>query len=78
MSVLKLKQVRKYLAKKIQKWKGGMIFLKVELSKSFWIFESLNLSFLCFIHTLEIFTLHADMYSFLNKQVGFSFILFHE
>lgn len=78
MSVLKLKQVRKYLAKKIQKWKGGMIFLKVELSKSFWSFESLNLSFLCFIHTLEIFTLHADMYPFLNKQVGFSFILFHE
>lgn len=35
MSVLKLKQVRKYLAKKIQKWKGGMIFLKVELLKSF-------------------------------------------
>lgn len=78
MSVLKLKQIRKYLAKEIQKWKGGMIFWKVELSKFFWFFESLNLSFLCFIHTLEIFILHADMYSFLNKQVGFSFILFHE
>lgn len=78
MSVLKLKQIRKYLAKEIQKWNGGMIFWKVELSKFFWFFESLNLSFLCFIHTLEIFTLHADMYSFLNKQVGFSFILFHE
>lgn len=78
MSVLKLKQIRKYLAKEIQKWNGGMIFWKVELSKFFWFFESLNLSFLCFIYTLEIFTLHADMYSFLNKQVGFSFILFHE